>query len=249
MPEEKRAFNAGLAVLGVALAVGMIASSWLVSGTVRDVKLANQTIVVKGYAQKEVKSDIVVWNGRFTSRDPDLVAAYSKLEKDLKVVLEYLSRSGIPREEIAVSAVTTTIQNRKTSQGYDTNEIEQYVLEQTVSVRSSNVNLVSDLSRDSTTLIRNGIEFFSYPPEYYYSKIEDMKIQLLGEATQNARLRAEQLAVNSGGKVGALRAAAQGVFQITPLFSTDVDDWGRYDTTTIEKAVKAVVTIHYSIGQ
>ena len=60
---------------------------------------------------------------------------------------------------------------------------------------------------------------------------------------------AEQLAVNSGGKVGALRAAAQGVFQITPLYSTDVDDWGRYDTTTIDKAVKAVVTIHYSIGQ
>lgn len=249
MPEEKRGFNAGLAILGAALAVGMIASSWLVSSTVRSVKLANQTIVVKGYAQKEVKSDIVVWSGRFTSRDPDLVAAYSRLEGDLKVVLEYLSRSGIPREEIDVSAVTTTIQNRKTSQGYDTNVIEQYVLEQTVSVRSANVELVSNLSRDSTTLIRDGIEFFSYPPEYFYSKIEDMKIQLLGEATQNARLRAEQLAVNSGGRVGALRAAAQGVFQITPLYSTDVDDWGRYDTTTVEKAVKAVVTIQYSIGE
>ncbi len=247
MPEEKRAFNAGLAVLGAALAVGMIASSWLVSSTVRDVKLANQTIVVKGYAQKEVKSDIVVWNGRFTSRDPDLVAAYSKLEKDLKVVLEYLSRSGITREEIDVSAVTTTIQNRKTSQGYDTNEIEQYVLEQSVSVRSGNVELISNLSRDSTTLIRDGIEFFSYPPEYYYSKIEDMKIQLLGEATQNARLRAEQLAVNSGGKVGVLRSASQGVFQITPRYSTDVEDYGMYDTSTIDKMVKAVVTIQYSI--
>ena len=203
--------------------------------------------MVKGYALKEVRSDTVVWKGRFNSRDQDLVAAYSKLEKDLKVVLEYLSRRGIPAEETDVSAVSTTIQYRKTSQGYDTNEIEQYMLEQTVSVRSANVELVSDLSRDSTTLIREGIEFFSYPPEYYYSKIEDMKIQLLGEATQNARLRAEQLAVNSGGRVGALRAAAQGVFQITPLYSTDVDDWGRYDTTTIEKAVKAVVTIQYSI--
>lgn len=249
MSEEKRSFHLGLAALGAALAVGMVISAWLVSSTVRTVKLSNQTIMVKGFAQKEVKSDIVVWSGRFTSRDTDLVAAYSKLERDLKVVMDYLSKSGVPREETDVSAVSTNIQYRKTSQGYDTNEIEQYVLEQTVSVRSVNVDLVSGLSRDSTILIRDGIEFFSYPPEYYYSKIEDMKIQLLGEATQNARLRAEQLAVNSGGKVGSLRAASQGVFQITPLYSTDVDDWGRYDTTTIDKAVKAVVTIQYSIGQ
>ncbi len=247
MDGEKRSANLGLSVLGVALAAGIVLSAILVSATVRDVKMSNQTIVVKGYAQKEVKSDIAVWSGRFTSRDPQLVTAYAKLERDLKVVADYLVKSGIPGENISVSAVSTRIQNRRTPQGYETNEIEQYVLEQTVSVSSNNVDLISSLSRESTTIIREGIEFFSYSPEYYYSNIEDMKIQLLGEATLNARQRAEQLAVNSGGKVGPLRAATQGVFQITPLYSTDVDDWGRYDTTTINKAVKAVVTIQYSI--
>ena len=244
----KRSINGGLVVLGVALAVGMVLSSWLVSDTVKSVKLANQTIAVKGTAQVDVRSDIALWAGRFTARDADLVKAYSKLESDLEKVLGFLGRSGIPREEIEVSAVTTMIQYRKTSQGYDTNEIEQYVLDQTVTVRSKEVDLVASLSRESTTLIREGVEFFSFSPEYYYSGIEDIKIQLLGEATKNARQRAEQLAVNSGGKVGPLRAASQGVFQITPLFSTDVEDWGRYDTSTIEKAVKAVVTIQYSIS-
>jgi hypothetical protein len=247
MDRERRSADLGLSVLGVALAAGIVLSAILVSSTIKDVKMANQTIVVKGYAQKEVKSDIAVWSGRFTSRDPDLVTAYARLERDLKVVVDYMGRSGIPEENISVSAVSTRIQNRRTPQGYETNEIEQYVLEQTVSVSSNDVDLVSSLSRESTILIREGIEFFSYSPEYYYSKIEDMKIQLLGEATLNARQRAEQLAVNSGGKVGPLRAATQGVFQITPVYSTDVDDWGRYDTTTINKAVKAVVTIQYSI--
>ena len=243
----KRSTNAGLVVLGIALAAGMVLSAWLVSGTVKSVKLANQTIMVKGFAQKDVRSDIAVWTGRFIARDTELVRAYSRLESDLEKVKNFISRSGIPKEEVDVSAVTTMIQYRRTPQGYDTNEIEQYVLEQTVTVRSKEVDLVASLSRESTTLIREGVEFFSFSPEYYYSGIEDMKIHLLGEATLNARQRAEQLAVNSGGKVGPLRAASQGVFQITPLYSTDVEDWGRYDTTTIEKAVKAVVTIQYSI--
>jgi len=248
MPDgDRRSANWGLALLGIALAAGMVLSAWLVSDTVKSVKLANQTIMVKGYAQKEVRSDIAVWSGRFVARDPELVKAYSRLETDLRKVLDFLALKGIPREGVDVSAVTTSIQYRKTPQGYDTNEIEQYVLGQTVTINSREVDLVSSLSGESTTLIREGVEFFSFSPEYYYSGIEDMKIQLLGEATLNARQRAEQLAVNSGGKVGPLRAASQGVFQITPLFSTDVEDWGRYDTTTIEKAVKAVVTIQYSI--
>ena len=106
----KRSINGGLVVLGVALAVGMVLSSWLVSDTVKSVKLANQTIAVKGTAQVDVRSDIALWAGRFTARDADLVKAYSKLESDLEKVLGFLGRSGIPREEIEVSAVTTMIQ-------------------------------------------------------------------------------------------------------------------------------------------
>jgi hypothetical protein len=74
-----------------------------------------------------------------------------------------------------------------------------------------------------------------------------LKIQLLGEATKNARMRAEELASNSGSQVGELKYASQGVFQITPVNSTDVSDYGIYDTFTIDKSINAVVTIEYSI--
>lgn len=110
----KRSTNAGLVVLGIALAAGMVLSAWLVSGTVKSVKLANQTIMVKGFAQKDVRSDIAVWTGRFTARDTELVRAYSRLESDLEKVRDFMSRSGIPKEEVDVSAVTTMIQYRRT---------------------------------------------------------------------------------------------------------------------------------------
>lgn len=109
------------------------------------------------------------------------------------------------------------------------------------------MELVTRISRESSELIKEGVEFNSSSPQYFYTKVNDLKIEMLGEATKDAKLRAEQLAINSGGKVGALRSAAQGVFQITTAYSTEVSDHGIYDTSTIEKSIKAVVTVQYSI--
>src|SRR4029077_8073817 len=96
-------------------------------------------------------------------------------------------------------------------------------------------------------LIQDGIAFTSNAPEYYFTKLDDLKIQMLGQATKDARERAEQLAVNSRSKVGALRSASQGVFQITPPFSTEVSNTGQSDTTSIDKSIKALVTVEYAI--
>ncbi|MEA3507518.1 MAG: SIMPL domain-containing protein [Synergistota bacterium] len=249
MAEEKRpiGFGLGLAVCGGLLALGLIFSSMVVSDTVKTVKLANQTILVKGFAQKPVTSDVAVWSGRFTASSRNLVAAYKKLQDDLEKVLVYLENNGISRDGVDVSSVSTRTQYMRNDRGYETNEIDSYILEQTVSLNSTEVQKVSRLSKESTSLIEQGVEFYSYSPQYYFSKLEDLKIELLGQATRNASERAHQLAEKSGGSVGALRSASQGVFQITPRYSTDVEDYGMYDTSTIEKSVKAVVTIQYTI--
>ncbi|MBW1789207.1 MAG: SIMPL domain-containing protein [Deltaproteobacteria bacterium] len=89
----------------------------------------------------------------------------------------------------------------------------------------------------------------SFPPRYYSSKFDEIKIDLIGAATRNARQRADQFADNSGVKVGSLASASQGVFQVTPVHSTEISGYGRYDTSTIEKSVKAVVTITYSVSR
>jgi len=237
----------GLLLLGIFLSVGIIIGTFIISKTVEQVKFQNQRIQVKGYAERNITSDIAEWRGQLTVRSPELVTGYDKLQADLEKVLTYLEQKGINREDVTIPSVITTIQYERTNQGMTTNVVEGYILTQSVIITSSDINLIADIANDITVLIKQGIEMDSFSPQYFYTKLDDMKIELLGEATKNAYMRAEQLAENSGSKVGSLKYASQGVFQITPMYSTQVSDYGTYDTSTIEKSVKAVVTIEYSI--
>jgi hypothetical protein len=237
----------GLFLLGAFLAAGIIIATIVISRTVERVKTQNQRIQVKGFAERTITSDIAVWSGQITTRSPELVTAYDNLQVDLKKVLIYLEQQGIQKKDVSIPSVTTTIQYKRTDKGMITNIVEGYTLVQTVSITSPNIEQIADIANEVTVLIKEGIEFDSYSPQYFYTKLDDMKIELLGEATKNAGMRAKQLAENSGSKVGNLKYASQGVFQITPVYSTQVSDYGTYDTTTIEKSVKAVVTMEYSI--
>jgi len=247
---QKRNFSdsfGGLFFLGLFLALALVISALILSDTIKQVRTSDQTIRVKGYAEQKITSDMAVWNGSFVSRSTELESAYEKLQADLGKILKYLEKYGIRRDMVDISSVETMIRYRKNEKGVPTNEIEGYDLEQRVSITSSDVQLISRLSKESTSLIKEGVEFISNPPSYYYTKIDEMKIELLGKATKDAYNRAKQLAENSGSSVGGLASATQGVFQITPAFSTDVQNYGMYDTNTIEKSVKAVVTVKYHI--
>jgi len=237
----------GLLLLGIFLCAGIIIGTFIISKTVELVKFQNQRITVKGYAERNITSDIASWRGQLTVRSPELVTGYDKLQANLEKVLSYLEQKGINRKDVTIPSVITTIQYQRTNQGMTTNVVEGYILTQSVTITSSDIDLIADIANDITVLIKQGIEMDSFSPQYFYTKLDDMKIELLGEATKNAYMRAEQLAENSGSKVGSLKYASQGVFQITPVYSTQVSDYGTYDTSTIEKSVKAVVTIEYSI--
>lgn len=245
--ENKNRSWFGLLLLGVSLALGIIIATIVISNTVERVKTQNQRITVKGFAERTITSDIAVWSGQITARSPELVTAYDNLQADLEKVISYLKEQGVESDEISMSSVTTTIQYKRTDKGAITNIVDGYVLVQTVEITSSDIEKVAEISSSVTTLIKEGIEFDSFSPRYFYTKLDDIKIELLGEATKNAGMRAKELAENSGSQVGALKYASQGVFQITPLYSTDVSGYGIYDTSTIQKSVKAVVTMEYSI--
>ena len=84
-------------------------------------------------------------------------------------------------------------------------------------------------------------------PEYFYTKLDELKLEMLAKATQNAKLRAENMVKATGNKIGSIRSARMGVFQITPVTSTEISDWGVNDTTSLEKKVMAVVTVSFAI--
>ena len=177
----------GLTLLGICLAIGIIISSLLVAMTVEKIKIQNQRIQIKGFAEQKIISDLAVWQSRITARSQNLVTAYNNLKQDLQKVLTYLEQKGIDKKDIEVSSVSTIIQYQLTPEGVATNIIDGYVLDQNISITSPNVSQISEIANESTSLIEEGIEFASYTPQYYYTKLDDLKIQLLGEATKKCK--------------------------------------------------------------
>lgn len=240
--------NLQIIILGICIAAAVIISSVILTGGILKVmKFTREQISVTGSATKEIKSDFIVWKGTFARRGDDLKTTYGALRSDLEKVKQYLASKGIDQKEIIISPVTTATLYRKNEKGYDTNDIQGYTVSQQFEIRSADVDKITQVSRESTELIDQDIAFESPAPEYFYVKLDELKIEMLAKATENAKLRAANMAKATGNKIGVMRSARMGVFQITPATSTDVSDWGVNDTTSFDKKVMAVVTVSFAI--
>lgn len=242
--------NTQVIILGLCIAAATIFSSVILSqGFMKVKKFSNEVIAVTGSAEKKIKSDYIVWTSGFFTRNADLTAAFAKLKEDLKAVKEYLADKGIKDEEITFAQVNTTVLYKKNEKGYDTNEIEGYKLTQGIEVKSYDIDRIDAVSRESTELINKGIEFISVSPEYFYTKLSDLKIEMLQKATDDAKKRAEAMAKSTGNSIGLMRSARMGVFQITPVNSYDVSWYGKNDTSSLDKKVTAVVNVEFAIKE
>ncbi|MFH1441286.1 MAG: SIMPL domain-containing protein [Candidatus Omnitrophota bacterium] len=240
--------NSQIIILGICIAMATILSSIILSKSfLKMMKVRNEIITVTGSDWEEIKSDYVVWNAKFSRRESSLPAAYNKLKEDLDKVKAYLFSKGVDEKEIIVSQISTNKFYKRNKKGNNTNDIEGYRLIQNIGIRSKDVDKITRISRESTELINKGIEVESYSPEYFYTKLDELKIKMLARAAQNAKERAKNMIEATGNKIGVMRSARMGVFQITPLNSTEVSDWGVNDTTSLEKKVTAVVSVSFAI--
>jgi len=240
--------NSQIVILGICIAIATIVSSVILSRGFMNIKrFSSEVIQVTGAAEKKILSDYMVWRLDFSRRDLQMKAAFQKLKEDFKAVRDHLISRGIAEGEIIASPVRTKILYRKNEKGNDTNDIEGYLLSQTLEVRSYQVEKVTAVSREATELITQGIELVSNPPDYFYTKLPELKHELLSQATADAKKRAEQMASSTGSRIGTIRSARMGVFQITPVNSYDVSDWGYNDTTSLEKKANAVVKVDFAI--
>lgn len=242
--ENKRMITiilAALIVMG-----GIVASTYKVSDSLIEIKGTN-FITVSGSARKQITSDLMVWTGSFGTQSNNLPAAYTQLNADQKKVKDFLVSKGIPEAEMIFSAISTNPIYAIAPNGMYTSNIEGYRLEMRVEISSNELDKLTKVSREITELLNVGVEFQSWQPQYFYTKIADMKVSMLAEATKDAKARAEQIAINTGSEIGSLRSAKMGVMQITPVNSTDVSDYGINDTSSIEKAITAIVTATFEI--
>jgi uncharacterized protein len=233
---------------GVALALGLVVSSMIFGWFYARSKKGDEAITVTGSAKKRIKSDLVVWSAGVSVQSPQLQEAYKQLSDSLPRIKQYLVSKGIPESQITVSSITAVPLKKQDSNGVETSEITGYSLKQQVEVRSSEVEKIAQIAREATELINQGILIESNAPQYYYTQIGDLKIEMLGEAAKDAKVRAEKIAASTGNSIGAVRSAKMGVLQITPADSTEVSDSGMYDTSTIDKDMTAVVNISFAVN-
>lgn len=233
---------------GVALAIGLIVSSMIFGWFFAKSKKSDEAITVTGSAKKRIKSDLVVWSAGVSVQSPQFQDGYKQLSDGIPRIKEYLVSKGIPENQMTVSSIATVTLKKQDANGAETSEITGYSMKQQVEVRSNDVDKIAQIAREATELIKQGILIESNAPQYYYTQIGDLKIEMLGEAAKDAKVRAEKIAASTGNSIGSVRSAKMGVLQITPADSTDVSDSGMYDTSTIDKDMTAVVNISFAVN-
>jgi hypothetical protein len=239
----------GLLLLGLALAVGLVVAAGVVSRSLERIKLAGDKITVKGYAEENVQSDAGMWRATVTVRSGDLQSGYRALEADTARVRALLESIAGASAAVTVSPVNARPQYELGPGGVQTGRVNGYELDRNFEFSSADVALIGRVAAQASSLISDGVNINSLPPQYFYNDLNAVKVRLIGAATRDAQQRAEQFAAGSGVTVGPLRSASQGVFQITRPNSTETADYGSYDTSTVEKVVKAVVTVEYAVAR
>ncbi|HHV81633.1 TPA: SIMPL domain-containing protein [bacterium] len=226
-------------LLALVIGLSIIISASIVSYTFYRIKGMDNTLSVTGSTRIRVNSDIVKWVGEFSRTVPvdSLKAGYQEMGKDLKVVLEFYKKNSIDPEDLIISPVFL----EQLGLYGDRQTPREYLLRQTVEIQSSDLEKIGELSKNLQGLIDSGVAFRTQSLEYYYSKLPELRVNLLTEAMNDAKARAEKIAQSSGQGVGSLRSASMGVVQVLEPNSTEVSDYGSYDTSTIEKEVMVTV--------
>jgi hypothetical protein len=234
--------------LSLIIAAALIISAYTLSRFF--IKLEKDKLLcVKGFAEKIVKSDVGFFSFRITAKTKTNAAdCYKLLNRSMQTALTELKKYGFKDEEVTLHNVYSSEINKK-DKGKDTNEILYYVQTQGVTVKSNNVNLLRQKHKELNSLLAQGINIDVDSPEYFISDLNKYKLELLAAATKNAKLRAETIAKNSGGEIGKVVWAQQGVIQITAPLSTETSSYGVYNKDSMEKSIKIVVTLKYTVGK
>ena len=221
----------------------------LILGSAYKYKYKSQDrINVVGNAKQDFESDLVVWSGSFSKKEYDLKNASEALNRDKATVLSYLKNKGIKEGEITFDAVQINRDFNYITRddGSSYQEFNGYNLIQNVTIESKDIDRIEKVSREITDLISQGIELSSSQPSYYYSKLEDLKLELIKQASENGRQRAENIASESKASLGSLRTADLGIFQITGQNTNeDYSYGGAFNTTSRAKTANITVKLSY----
>lgn len=231
-------------VAAVLIATGIALAGWFVGTSLVDSRQPLRTVTVKGLSERAVQADLGFWPIRFVATGPTLEAARAGLEDSEAAVRAFLSDRGFAENEIQVQNVL--VEDR--AAGYNagsTPDEYRFVLTEDMLVTTDRVTDLADASRSVADLLRQGVVFsadaYSAGASFVFTNINDLKSEMLTEATQRAKETAAQFAAESGAQVGDIQSANQGVFEVLPAVEIPNDR----PEKQIDKKVRVVTTITY----
>lgn len=227
-------------IVGIIVVLGILIGTKLVTTA-----MSQNVITVTGSAYEIVKSDSGTLEFEINVKKPTKQEAYKTMQQQLEKVKEYLNNKNI--KEIETKALNGYYSYKRNINGYDTGIVDYYSMSQPVKINADDVELIKEISTDISSLVNEGIDINVYNPQYNYSKLGDLKVSLLEKASVDAKNRATAMLKPTHNHISKISSVRMGVYQITPVDSTDVSDGGINDTSSIMKKVTAVANVSFKI--
>ncbi|WP_262694026.1 SIMPL domain-containing protein [Kordiimonas aquimaris] len=229
-----------------ALSIGIAFSGWFIGGGVSDASKIERFVSVKGLAEKQVMADRAVWAISYVSASNNLAEAREALKKSQTAGFAFLDKYNIERSDIELQNLRILDQLART---YNTRDVAlRYLLQQTILVRTNNINAVAQASQNVGELLDAGVLLGNIEgyngndgPQYIFTQLNDIKPDMIAEATANARLAAQKFAKDAGADIEGIRRAVQGRFEILPAENA----LGLSEANQIHKKVRVVTTLDY----
>jgi hypothetical protein len=239
----------------VALAVALVCSTGIASHTWKTVRLRpyQRKIRITGSAKKRIVADLIEWSAIVDAHAADRTSAYKQLRAEVGKAVELLRARGIKADEIQPQSANFEEVFEIQYVGVGPSRIEKrvprgFVTRQAIRVRSSDVDRIEKASREITELLEQGVSIASEAPKYYYTRLGELKVEMLAAAGRDARARAENILRSTGGAtVGKLLGADMGIININPANSTETSEEGNNDTTSLEKDIITIVHVDFEL--
>jgi uncharacterized protein len=228
-------------ILGAFLCAGLVILGALISSSVVKIKSLDRTVTVKGLSEREVPANIAIWPIKFSEADNNLSNLYSVLQKNSEIIIEFLKKNGFTDDDISISAIAVI---DRQAQGYgDMNKIKfRYSANSTISVYSKKVDTVRNTMKKLVELGKQGIAIvgqdYDTKTQFLFTNLNEIKPEMIEEATKNARKVALKFAKDSNSKLGKIKKARQGQFSIND----------RDSNTPHIKKVRVVSTLEYYLS-
>jgi hypothetical protein len=225
-------------------AVGLTSSGYVLGDGLRRAKMAERSVTVRGVSERNVTANLATWNVDFSHQGTELAPVQQSVDQQARSVRSFFERAGFKPDEIVDSDVGLSREHPREGEG----GVDKLTVRRTIQLRTNDVLKARAAYTRQAELLRDGVELSSSNINYTFTKLNDVKPEMIAEANQNARRSAEQFARDSGTSVGRIKSASQGYFSVGARDGEDCEDCSSSGGSSPFQKVRVVTTIDYDLG-